>query len=998
MLPILFQAGSTSFTTNGLGQLSNTIRCEVTEERNGIYELEMEYPITGIHYSEIVEDRILYVKPNDSSSNQAFRIYKVTRPLDGIVTVYAEHISYLLNKIICMPFTASSCTETLARIKENSTTNPFTFTSFKSVTGSFKLEEPKPIRGLLGGEDGSVLSVYGKGEYEFDNFTVNLYVNRGSDNGVSIRYGKNLTELESTTDMSNTYTGIVPYWKKTVESEEVLVTLPEKAVLSGHEGEFAYQLLKVVDLSNEFENQPTEAQLRTRAQKYLSDNTGWNINSNIKISFVALWETEEYKDIAALEHVNLCDKVTVTYPDLGVDVKAEVITTTYDVLNEKYTSIELGDPKTNLAKQISDQVSDAIPDDIPTTDFMQDAINHATKMITGGLGGYVILKPAADGHPEELYILDPDSGGVIANSQNIWRWNSGGLGHSSDYGATYSDVALTMDGHINGKYITAGSVSAYAVRTGYLTDERGYNYWNLDSGEFKLSSTSSKIDNKTVSGYVDGKVDTYDTSLNQQKVFDKLTNNQANQGIYLSNGTLYINASLIGTGTILLGGSASGAPLLVVRNTSNTEIGRWDTSGISVKAGSIKLGSKTQLVDANNGLYLGSDGIGLGNTSANSTKGFKVTNDGTLTASGATISGAITATSLSLGSSASVPWNKVSGTSGVAMKTDIPDVTIYIAKDGTIGSTPADGATGFKVTSTGLLQAANATIWGKLYSSTGTIGGWTLASNQLSSGSGTSYVALSSNTSSSSNYAIWCGNATAGSAPFRVTRAGALYATNATITGTVTANNGQIGPLGVYTNPTTGQAAVSLTKYGGQSVLYMNSDGSIWFYNFNIMTSDGYPIGGWYQDSDLTNNTSAAARGAYTNGHYMRICTGYGIHVLSEYEEYSIFDGGVIFKGSYGPSDRNLKEDIARISDNDSHNFIMGLKPVSFKYKDDKQHLKHHGFIAQDVQEVVQDKWDILTDPSKGPLALSYREIIADLVSVVQQQDKRIKNLETQIA
>ena len=108
MNPILFESTAKSFNNNGIGILSDAAFCEVTEERNGIFELVLNYPISGLHYSKIKYRSIILAKPNATAEAQPFRVYKVTKPINGIVTVYAQHISYDLSGNPVLPFTAGS--------------------------------------------------------------------------------------------------------------------------------------------------------------------------------------------------------------------------------------------------------------------------------------------------------------------------------------------------------------------------------------------------------------------------------------------------------------------------------------------------------------------------------------------------------------------------------------------------------------------------------------------------------------------------------------------------------------------------------------------------------------------------------------------------------------------------------------------------------------------------------------------------------------------------
>lgn len=489
MKPILFGSNETQFNTNGLGRLADAISCKVTEERNGLYELTMDYPITGIHYADLAEDRIIYAKPFDGGSNQAFRIYYISEPLNGVVTVNAEHISYLLNKMVAMPFTAGSAVEAMAKIPQNTVgTNPFTFWTDKAVTSNLNLTQPKEIRKLLGGESGSILDVYGKGEYEFDNFTVKLHLNRGTDTGITLRYGKNITELRKITDTTGTYVGIVPFWADDTQT----VTLPEKVVYSEHENDYHYKVIKVVDFTSSFEFAPTETQLRAKAQRYVESNQGWTIKQTIKVSFIPLWGTEEYKNVAPLERVRLCDTVNVFVKKLNINAKAKVVKTVYNVLLERYDSIELGDSSTSMSKVIDEQY--IAPSVQQTTSHMDQAISHATKLIQGGLGGHVVMKPNADGEPEEILIMDTDD---VATAVNVLRINMNGIGFSSTgYNGPFRS-AWTIDGHFVADFIDTGTLQANLIKTGLLSDYAGVNSWNMETGELHLSAATN-VGNSTI--------------------------------------------------------------------------------------------------------------------------------------------------------------------------------------------------------------------------------------------------------------------------------------------------------------------------------------------------------------------------------------------------------------------------------------------------------------------------------------------------------------------
>lgn len=469
MIPVLYASTETVFTSNGLGKLADATTCRVTEERNGQYELEMEYPITGVHFSDIAISSLIKAVPADGKAAQLFRIYKITKPKNGIVTINAEHISYQLSHIPVSPFTAASVTAALLGLKQNAAeTCPFEFWTDKSTAAAFSVKEPSSIRSLLGGVAGSILDVYG-GEYEFDNYTVKLHQNRGTDRGVTLRYGKNITDIRQEINIASTYTGVMPYWKGTNSSQqEYVVTLTEKVLHSANASNFPYQRTIPLDLSSEFESEPTQAQLRARAQSYMTANNIGIPSVSIDVSFVALWQTEEYKDIANLERVNLCDTVIVEFPKLDISASAKVVKTVYNVLKDRYDSIELGEARTSLAQSIRSDITNsipALPTDIVKKSFLQAELDAATQLITGGLGGYVVFNHDANGKPQEILIMDTDD---IETAVNVIRFNRNGIGFSTNgYDGPFTS-AWTIDGHFVADFITTGTLSANLIRGGVL--------------------------------------------------------------------------------------------------------------------------------------------------------------------------------------------------------------------------------------------------------------------------------------------------------------------------------------------------------------------------------------------------------------------------------------------------------------------------------------------------------------------------------------------------
>lgn len=610
MIPILFAPSATSFNTNGIGRLSDTPTGKVIEELNGEYELEMTYPMGGKYFNEIRSSAIIVAKPFQSGRLQAFRVYKISKPAKGMITVYGRHITYQTNYIPCSVFSGQSCSAVMSNIPtaaaeycpfnfstdivnnvtstsqnllndtnqecgnaggyidfttskleldttgakhylwikcekskkyiiekklgntfavatatekptrfpldcfniiQNNTSRKLEYTtndtaeylvlyifsedvdttityediissmSIKSVgTYTWLLDEPRTIKSFLLGSDDSIQKIYG-GEFEWDNYNIRLLDHRGSDKGVTIRYGKNLIDLTQEENIENTITGIYPIWK----SDEAMVELPEKVVHAANADKFPFYRTEVHDFSSDFDAMPSVDELREMAKLYIQKEEIGVPEVNLEVNFVNLSETEEYADILELQTVNLGDTITVEFPELGVSAKQKVTKTEYDFLNERYTSITIGNSIHTLADTIEQQMNEL--SEKVSQEESKNTIDRATGVMNAGRRGHVIVARNDEGFANEIYFLDNEN---AALAKNVLRINMNGIGFSSEgiKGPYYQ--AWTLDGHlslggVNNNHGTLEILDANGAVIGQWNNERLWvNNGIIQAGQF----------------------------------------------------------------------------------------------------------------------------------------------------------------------------------------------------------------------------------------------------------------------------------------------------------------------------------------------------------------------------------------------------------------------------------------------------------------------------------------------------------------------------------
>ena len=346
MIPILFDTGTAAFDNNGLGRLRDCISCTVTEERNGIYECDFEYPVGGQNYDLIKCGRVIGVTHDDTDDVQPFDIVSYTKPINGIVTFHAVHISYRQSFLTVKTSKGiNSLSSALALLGNALPANPFTYSTDKTSTAYFGASDgtPRTVKELLGGIEGSILDTYG-GEYEFNRFSVVLHSSRGTKRDFTIRYGVNMTDYNDETDISETYNSVIPYW---TDGEKFVVgnMVSDGETVTGR-GECV-----PLDVSDRFETKPTKAQVQTEGLNIITANRPYLPAQTITVSFARL-QDYGYEQFGDLFNCNLCDTINVSFPAYGMTGSYKIVKTEWNVLENHYESMELGALSTTLSEAL----------------------------------------------------------------------------------------------------------------------------------------------------------------------------------------------------------------------------------------------------------------------------------------------------------------------------------------------------------------------------------------------------------------------------------------------------------------------------------------------------------------------------------------------------------------------------------------------------------------------------------------------------------------------
>ena len=460
MIPFLYEKDEAAFTSNGLGRLRDCISCVVTEERNGIYECDFEYPIDGVNYDRIQCGRIIAVEHDESNDVQPFDIVGYSRPINGVVTFHAVHISYRQTALTVSGTNKNSLADAFTMLGTSVPSNPFTYWTDKTSTGFLAAADgiPHSVRSVLGGMEGSILDAYG-GEYEWDTWTVKLWASRGSLKNFTIRYGVNLTDYTDEMDYTDTYTAVIPYWvgQDSDGNDKIIKGDKQSSGYPSFNGQERCIPLDVTDKFDSSNGEPTKAQVEAQGLAYLTANQPYMPAQTIKVDFVRISDTPEYAQFASLQKCKLCDSINVEFPRYQISGQFKIVKTEYDVLQERYNTLELGGLSVTLSQALG---------------INQEAANRLR--VSGGGGG---------------------SGTAVPTANTLAEFDS--TAHMNSTDMTSGEVSTFVNGlnpqGSNVIDITPSSISNFiTASSGFtITTLEVYQYGQIIQGFFRVARSTS---------------------------------------------------------------------------------------------------------------------------------------------------------------------------------------------------------------------------------------------------------------------------------------------------------------------------------------------------------------------------------------------------------------------------------------------------------------------------------------------------------------------------
>lgn len=499
MIPILYSEQETNFNHNGIAALFDTISCNVSEERNGLFEVQLIYPSGGMWVKELIESRFISAKPNDEDESHLFRIYEITKSLEEeTITVYGatktnDLGANLVQEVVITDSTVQQALDTMkANLLDPTSIN---FYSDIETLHSTKWKHQNPLN-CIAGVEGSVISIWG-GEIKRTNDTIYLYGRRGTDRVTTIRQGKNIAGFSQTNSLKGLITSILPFVEYTPKDATEPVTIRGTVVNSPLMSNYPVRYIFPVDYSSDNALFPEEVEgmtqeeydalilsnINTKAQTYFSyQYPGCDKPKvTIEIDMMQLSDSSEYQKFRKLEHISLTDTVDVWIAKFNVDTTVKINKIEYDSLGEKVTKITAGSERNTLYQDIGKTYQDNIDKVKEYVDTVENGIYNTIRISADGknniFSGYTTPDPSLVKTNDIWY--KPVADGEI----EMYRWNGEWL-------LAVGNADKLIIGSIDANVVNLVNLNADNLATGTITGANGA--WNLNTGEFWLGSSRAE--------------------------------------------------------------------------------------------------------------------------------------------------------------------------------------------------------------------------------------------------------------------------------------------------------------------------------------------------------------------------------------------------------------------------------------------------------------------------------------------------------------------------
>lgn len=464
MIPVIFKPGEKDFTTNGLGRLIDATRCEITEEANGKYELEMDYPAIS-RFSDYFENGYqIKAKPNDLEEYHIFEIKQTFKDtFTNSIVIYAQSRTYKLgNRQVRLVTVNNRNGAEAMRLIEQNMDEPCDIKLYSDInTASSTVFEARNVLNCIAGEQGSLLQYWG-GEIKREPFKLSLLRRRGRDNVGTVRYGKDLKGLTIKFDWQSIVTKVLPFAELQSGADGTSQRIYGDAVKSEYINKYPDVYAQYVQFTED-QGVKDSSSLNKVAGKYFTTLYPGSDKPkvSIELEIEKLTDSEEAKEFAKMRNYNLFDTFTVYHKFYDIDIQTKVTGIVYDALAEKTIKITAGDIQVAFYKQQSHDFQEAIKT-LTKKDYMSNFIDYITDLINGVKGGSILQYPK--NRPHTLYFMDTDS---TDTAKNVIAINNQGIGFSTTGWKGPFRNAWTIDGILNADFIRAGKIRSDIFETSF---------------------------------------------------------------------------------------------------------------------------------------------------------------------------------------------------------------------------------------------------------------------------------------------------------------------------------------------------------------------------------------------------------------------------------------------------------------------------------------------------------------------------------------------------